>query len=341
LCSNKLKPSPEPPEAQKQPPLKADGIVPLAYYAVIDDGTPAYAKVEDVPTSTVAKELSKKFMLVGGRSVDIDGVSYLSTDRGLVEQAALRRFYPSPFSGIDLREQPPSSWPFAWVVVARGGKSTVYAEPSKEAPAVRKAARRDVVPVLEEQGDYVRIGAAEWIERAHLRIARPALPPADVRGGEQWIDVDLDEQVLIAFEGATPVFATLVATGRKGHDTPPAIYRVRAKAATTAMMGGDESSPHRYEISGVPWAIRFRKGLFIHTAYWHDSFGNITSHGCINVSPRDARFLFDWVEPQVPDGWSEIEVLDGNGPIVRVRDRASPSPPPHDYSDEEPAGKMR
>jgi hypothetical protein len=75
--------------------------------------------------------------------------------------------------------------------------------------------------------------------------------------------------------------------------------------------------------------------LFIHTAYWHDAFGNTVSHGCVNVSPKDARFLFDWIEPRLPDGWSEIEVPFGQGSWVRVRDRNSPEPAPHDYAAEE------
>jgi lipoprotein-anchoring transpeptidase ErfK/SrfK len=336
LCSDQLKPSPLPPEGRQQPVLRAGSLLPFAYYAVLNDATPAYASVDDIRAGTVKKPLSKKYMVVGGGVTDVDGVPYMKTDHGFVEQAALGRYGASAFSGLDLRAQPPASWPFAWLVGARGAKVKVLAEPNEDAEVVRRAARREIVPVLEEQGEFVRVATGEWIERAQVRIARLTEPPPGATGGGQWIDVDLDEQVLVAYEGRAPVFATLVSTGRNKHATPPATYQVRAKAATTPMMGGDKDSPHRYEISEVPWAVRFRDGLFIHTAYWHDSFGNVVSHGCVNLSPRDAAFVFDWIEPKLPEGWSEVEVPLGRGAFVRIRDREQPTPAAHDYSREEP-----
>jgi len=336
LCSDQLEPSALPPEGRPQPQVRAGGLLPFAYYAVLNDATPTYASVDDVRAGTIKKELSKKFMVVGGGAVDVDGVTYLKTDHGFVDQAALGRYGASGFSGLDLRAQPPAAWPFGWLVSARGAKTRVFREASKDAEVVRRAARREVVPVLEEREGFVRIGEAEWIERAGVRIARLTEPPTGLLDAQQWVDVDLDEQVLVAYEGRTPVFATLVSTGRNKHATPPATYRVRAKAATTPMMGGEKDSPGRYEISEVPWAVRFRDGLFIHTAYWHDSFGNVVSHGCVNLSPRDAAFVFAWVAPKLPDGWSEIEVPLGTAPMVRIRDRQNPTPVAHDYSTEEP-----
>jgi hypothetical protein len=101
-------------------------------------------------------------------------------------------------------------------------------------------------------------------------------------------------------------------------------------------MAGHPTVPNRYEGSAVPWAVRFANGLFIHGVYWHDGFGGARSHGCVNVSPKDAKFIYEWVRPEVPDGWSEVEVPGGEGAIVRVHDRAHPDPPPFDYTKEEP-----
>jgi hypothetical protein len=181
----------------------------------------------------------------------------------------------------------------------------------------------------------VRIAEGQWIERKHLRVASLTPPPAGVTANQQWIDVDLDEQVLVAYEGTTPIFATLTSTGGKKNPTPPATYRVRAKAATTPM-AGDPSVPNRYEVSGVPWAVRFADGFFVHGVYWHDGFGGPRSHGCVNVAPRDAAAIYEWIGPRVPDGWSEVEVPMGEGAIVRVRDKKNPDPPVFDYSKEEP-----
>lgn len=335
LCSDVLKPSSAEPEARRQPVVPPGSFVPASYYAVLNDGTKAYATPDDVRAGAAAEELSKHFMLVGSHAVPVDEVTYLRTDHGLVEQAALGRFSPSLFSGIDLRNGPAPAWPFAWLSGPHGARPTVYREPNKKAATARKGSRREVVSVLEERDGFVRIAVDEWVERSFVHVANVSPPPPDVASGEQWIDVDLDEQVLVAYEGKAAVFATLVSTGRPHHATPAWTYRVRAKAATTPMIGGEKNAPSRYEVSEVPWAVRFRRGLFIHAAYWHDAFGTTVSHGCVNVSPKDAVWLFDWVEPKLPDGWSEIEVPLGGGAIVRVRDREHPIPPPFDYSEEQ------
>jgi hypothetical protein len=101
-------------------------------------------------------------------------------------------------------------------------------------------------------------------------------------------------------------------------------------------MAGDPSIENRYEVSGVPWAVRFADGFYVHGVYWHDGFGGPRSHGCVNLSAKDAATVYEWIAPQVPEGWSEVEVPGGEGAIVRVRDRDNPSPPEFDYSEEEP-----
>ena len=91
-------------------------------------------------------------------------------------------------------------------------------------------------------------------------------------------------------------------------------------------------------MSAVPWAVRFADGFFVHGVYWHDGFGGARSHGCVNVSPKDAALIYDWINPKVPEGWSEVEVREG-GVVVRVHDHAHPDPAPFDYSHEEQKGE--
>jgi len=257
----------------------------------------------------------------------------MKTDHGLIQADRLAKFWPSDFSGVVVAPRPPLAFPFGWVFVERWAKKPfVLPSPDSKSEPVRTAARREIVPILEERDGFVRIGDGEWIDRKYVRVARLTDPPDGVSDSDQWVDVDRDEQVLVAYRGKAPVFATLVSTGGK-KPTPLATYRVRAKAATTSM-DGDPSVPNRYEVSAVPWAVRFGEGLFIHGVYWHDGFGGPRSHGCVNVSPKDAAFFFDWIGPPMPDGWSEVEVPAGEGAIVRIRDRDHPSPPPFDYSKE-------
>ena len=130
-------------------------------------------------------------------------------------------------------------------------------------------------------------------------MARPQIPE-DVGEDEKWIDVDLTRQQLVAFEGKKPVFATLVSTGRRNpqdpeHDfpTPPGVYRIREKHVTTTM-DGDVASDGPYSIEDVPWVMYFNGDQAFHGAYWHNNFGHVMSHGCINLRIPDAKYLYDW-----------------------------------------------
>jgi lipoprotein-anchoring transpeptidase ErfK/SrfK len=127
-------------------------------------------------------------------------------------------------------------------------------------------------------------------------------PPAGVGPDEKWIDVNLARQTLTAYVGARPVFVTLVSSGRAGSETPTGSFRIQHKHVSTTM--DDATSPDgAYSIEDVPWTLYFRDGIALHTAFWHDRFGEPRSHGCVNLTPADARFLFEWTEPAVPRAW--------------------------------------
>lgn len=336
LCKSFLRPSTEAPHGARQPVVPNGRLIPNAYFKVTADDTKVYESTAHIEAELAEKTLSTKIMLVGSGMIDVGGVQYRKTDHGLVDAAALRRLWPSPFEGQSLGSDDSPSLPFAWVYYESWTpRPWIRERPDPKSPGVRRAGRREIVPVLEQRDGYAKVGPSEWIDRKHLRVAARTTPPPAHGGSAQWIDVDLDEQVIVAYDGLEPVFATLVSSGRAKNRTPVATYRVRAKAATTPM-AGDPSTPNRYEVSAVPWAIRFADGLYIHAAYWHDGFGGTRSHGCVNVSPKDAHFLFDWIAPHVPAGWSEVEVPGGRGVLVRIRDRDHPTPTTHDYTAEEP-----
>jgi hypothetical protein len=88
-----------------------------------------------------------------------------------------------------------------------------------------------------------------------------------------------------------------------------------------------------YSVATVPWTQFYKKDFALHTAYWHDRFGTPRSHGCVNLSPADARFLYFWSEPSVPPGWSMAHgVTERPGSLIRVRSAADPSPTPKGYA---------
>lgn len=126
--------------------------------------------------------------------------------------------------------------------------------------------------------------------------------------GEHWIDISIANQTLIAYEGVQPVYATLVSTGEAGLGDPETTkstvlgdFRIFAKHITTTM--SSEVVGEEFQLKDIPFVQYFEEGYALHAAYWHDDFGTPRSHGCVNLAPEDARWLFSWTEPHIPDGW--------------------------------------
>jgi lipoprotein-anchoring transpeptidase ErfK/SrfK len=180
---------------------------------------------------------------------------------------------------------------------------------------------------------YHHTSAGFWVRMMDLMLAQPS-SPADLRPDEKWIDVDLTRQALVAFEGTRAVFATLISSGRrnpedKEHDfpTPTGSFRIREKHVTTTM-DGDVASDGPYSIEDVPWVMYFQGSYAFHGAFWHDAFGNKRSHGCVNMAPDDARTLFGWVDPVLPEGWHGAFSSDDNAG-TRVVVHEDPPPKRH------------
>ena len=237
----------------------------------------------------------------------IRGLRYLQLgDGSLIEPHAVAPSSPSSFHGTVVEG---GKLEVAWTRRAAG----VSAKPGSR--ATRTLPARVQVAIRESSSDrrFVRIGESEWVARTELRIPVPAeaLPP-NVGESERWFDVDLDDQLLVAYEGLRPVYATLVSTGRPAHATPPALGRVVVKHRTTTMI--NSTADESYSVADVPWTMFYEHTLALHGTYWHDAFGTVRSHGCVNLAPRDARILFDWSEPVVPPGWNAVYTTPSIGP---------------------------
>ncbi len=135
--------------------------------------------------------------------------------------------------------------------------------------------------------------------------------PAWGKNGERWFDVNITKQTLVAYDGTRPVYATLISTGESGLEDPETskatkrgIFRVHTKHVTSTM-SSDEAG-EEFELRDVPYVQYFEQGYALHGAYWHDRFGTPKSHGCINLTPEDARRLFFFTEPQLPEGWHSV-----------------------------------
>ncbi len=131
-----------------------------------------------------------------------------------------------------------------------------------------------------------------------------------------WIEVSILDQTLVAYRGERPVFATLVSTGKDGlgdpettHSTAPGVFLIHTKHVTSTM-SGDEADDE-FDLRDVPYVQYFHGGYALHAAFWHDGFGTPRSHGCVNLSPSDARTLFGVTDPPVPVRWHSALSRDG------------------------------
>ena len=335
VCATDLAPSAELPAATLVPARIVELTDRKELHAVVGTGARPFSSVRAIERGRPSRKL-KGWTRVKqlGERISVAGVVYIETEHGYLAESAIEARRPSVFSGIDVLATPPTSWPFAWVTPrTRDALVSVRATPGADAAEVRTLTRRTVVPVLETRDRFARIGTDEWVGLAELRVARITRRPGGVSPDERWIDVDLDEQVMVAYEGDVAVFATMISGGR-GRSTPTGIHRISKKIARTRLKAPDVALG-RWDMPDVPFSMRFRKYYAVHGAYWHDSFGKPRSQGCVNLSPRDARFVFEWSHPQVPDGWLDARDYDGGTPI-RLRNRRDPDPAWADYDSDPP-----
>jgi lipoprotein-anchoring transpeptidase ErfK/SrfK len=120
--------------------------------------------------------------------------------------------------------------------------------------------------------------------------------------------VALGKQLLEAYEGTRKVFEARVASGAwmlvngeyKDYRTSHGKLSIRWKRPSSHMQGGVRGASDYYDLPGVPFCSYFSVyAEAIHGAYWHNDFGRPRSHGCLNVLPRHARWMYRWVEPVI------------------------------------------
>lgn len=114
--------------------------------------------------------------------------------------------------------------------------------------------------------------------------------PTELADEGRWIDVDLSEQRVTAYEEAEPVYSFIVSTGTAIHPTVTGQFRIYIKLRSTPMSGPG------YYLPGVPFTMYFYKGYALHGTYWHNNFGTPMSHGCVNLRTSDAELLFNFAE---------------------------------------------
>lgn len=194
------------------------------------------------------------------------------------------------------------------------------------AKQIVKEGAADVTYLETQEGSF-------WVREDDAAIAAESTDPPNVLQGREgrrtWVDVSVLGGTMVAYEEGKPVFATLIAPGRGGipypgrdpistASTPVGTFRVDGKFLWASMVSSTESTLVHSEVMYVQ---NFHGAHALHGAYWHDGWGELKSGGCVNLSPIDSKWLFEWSEPRLPPGWQGLRSVAAFGPptVVRVR----------------------
>ena len=164
-----------------------------------------------------------------------------------------------------------------------------------------------------------------YVNASHLRLVDyDELKPisAHIPAYAKRLEVHLPEQVMIALEYDQPIFMARVATGaifsHGDYSTPPGRYTTFHKRPSRHMARGNLAA-NGYDLPGVPWNSYITEdGIAFHGTYWHNNFGRTRSHGCINLTPRAAKWIYLWTLPAVPP--NEEWLYESSGTIVDIFD---------------------
>jgi hypothetical protein len=243
-----------------------------------------------------------------------DGRRYAVTpDLQVIPVDRVRPIEGSAFHGVRIPED--AQFPFAFV---RTLGASLYRVSGKKLVKDKEVARRTVLPRPGKQRKegkrlYYETKDGAYISDAYASRLDPAKRmPKWGKNGEHWLDVNITKQTIVAYDGEKAVYATLVSTGEAGLEDPKTskattrgIFRVHAKHVAATM--DSDVVGEEFELRDIPYVQYFEGSYALHAAYWHDDFGTPRSHGCINLAPEDAKFLFGFTKPDVPPGFHSAE----------------------------------
>ena len=272
------------------------------------------AELAEESDGVLGKRMVRGFYVAVDQEFEWLSRSWYKTTKGLV--APKDRFVAVEgfdFKGVDL--DPQHTLPVAWVYGYRQDRPTYTRKDDGRLQQTGTVARFVPIHLTGEKLDadghgYLQATAGFWVRSEHVRVAETPSIPIDVQSNEHWIHVDLHTQTLVALSGSMPVYATLVSSGKESeqedqdHRTPPGEFTIREKHITTTMDGdGTAAGDLPYSIEDVPYVMYFQGSYALHGAFWHRNYGVRMSHGCINLAPLDARYLFFFTGPTVREGW--------------------------------------
>jgi lipoprotein-anchoring transpeptidase ErfK/SrfK len=265
------------------------GALKYQYAEVVNARARVYASFEDATGKTGNFGFLPKspayVSYTTSRTSD-DGRTFFLVNYGWMDGADLQPLTPSTFSGIRLTRE--VSFRFGWVLAETQSVTAAGA-------AVQTYARYQIVhevPNGSVKPGYIAIGGDEWLPEGAVAMVSPALPADAGANTCRFIYANLATQTLAVYDQCKLVFATLISSGKNSW-TFEGRFAILYKVEYSSITPPAESTSEYY-IEGVPYFMTYSGNFGFHGAYWHDAFGTAASHGCINLAPADARWLYEW-----------------------------------------------
>lgn len=157
-------------------------------------------------------------------------------------------------------------------------------------------------------------------------ITQEEISPIHPDAEEKKVVINLSQQTLSCFEGKREVYFCTVSTGAiynaagekvDSWGTPVGPHPIWRKLISLHMSGGATGAG--WDTMGIPWTSLFAgEGMALHSTFWHNGYGERLSHGCVNMRPDDAKWVFRWCLPEVPFETGDITISMPGGTIVEV-----------------------
>lgn len=299
------------PEASNfvEPQPFPDSFIERATYARLND----LINVYPVPSTAVApvRNVGDGFLFVTVQAVENhNGVNWYMINLGeWVKEEDLILVDDSEFTGFAINSQPER--PFGWMIVDYWYSTEPGAEPAPGSLKLPRYTFFEVFDAVEADDGWIwyDIGNGRWIRQTYVSLVDPTARPAEVGADEYWVEIDLYEQAFAAYEGDRMVYAGLVSSGLNRWPTWEGLFQVWDRQLRTKMSGAEGKIDY-YFIEDVPHTMYFDDEIALHGAFWHDRFGYKHSHGCVNMPPRAAEWVFNWSEQSPTDLWVYVHTSD-------------------------------
>jgi lipoprotein-anchoring transpeptidase ErfK/SrfK len=299
-----------PPPVFNRPEPVADSFLPEMDYAKLHDLIDVYPE----PTTSVppVRNVGDGFLFATVQAAvqnEAGELWYMINYGEYVRAEDLELVEISEFAGVEVRTQPERL--FGWMVADYWYSDAPNTEPEPGTPKLPRYTFFEVYDAVEADDGWIwyDIGNGRWMRQTYVSVVDVDPRPEDVGKDEFWVEVDLYEQTFAAYEGDRMVYAGLVSSGLNRWPTNEGMFQVWSRY-TEAKMSGAEGKEDYYFIEDVPHTMYFDYDIALHGAYWHDRFGYKHSHGCVNMPPFAAEWVFQWSANAPNDLWVKVHTSD-------------------------------